>query len=39
LKVENLIEVNLKSKKERQIIEHQAAEHAASRRSITINEL
>jgi hypothetical protein len=39
LKVENLIEINLKLKRERQTIEYQAAEHPISKENITINKL
>jgi hypothetical protein len=39
LRIENLIEMNLKLRKERQIIEYQAAEHAANRENIIIDEL
>jgi hypothetical protein len=39
LRVENLIEINLRSRKERQTIKYQAAEHAASKGNITINKL
>jgi hypothetical protein len=39
LKIENLIEVNLKLRREHQIIEYQIIKHAVSRRSITIDKL
>jgi hypothetical protein len=39
LKVENLIEVSLRSRRECQIIEYSSAEHAANRRNIKVDEL
>jgi hypothetical protein len=39
LRIENLIKINLKLRRERQITEYQAVKHAASRRNITINKL
>jgi hypothetical protein len=39
LKIENLIEMSLRSRKERQIIEYQTAEYAASKGNFTVDEL
>jgi hypothetical protein len=39
MRIENLIEINLKSKRKRQTTEYQTAEHIASRRNIKIDKL
>jgi hypothetical protein len=39
LKIKNLIEINLRSRKEHQIIEYKTAEYAVNKRNITIDKL